>query len=554
MSDEEGQGNRVKTEDCEDKEILKRENIVLLILIICLQIAGTCFLCNHVHAGGDAIFTFTLANTPYEFNYIDNKLDKFPSENGWFSADILREQYMAMPYNRFNYSGVYWHQRLDNHPLLYYSLVHTFCSLFPDSYSIWYALIINVMALLLIDVILIRIGRLLFRERYAGAVLILTSMMMVVFYGMVSLARMYMLLALICLWFLYISLRIAKEMQVSMPEILLCVFLGSQTHYYFYVYAAVTGLIILMILLVKKRWKELLKILTAASMGEFLSLILFPWVVWHIVFNQMDKNESLYVWSQQQVRDYICFLNQTVFNGRGSIWICFTVMTALLAAFLARKGRVQWMPAEGKIAWLVIAPGTLIYSILIFTLNGAVDYYAMPVYLPVCILMTSVVITFIRIAGELFRGIKRRTDPLADKKSELLRGAMSILIMALLTNGVVKLNERFSYSCMDDRQYCRMHQVAEEYQGADCLYVASAEDNLLQGMWFEFGNYGKFKRLREVDYCRIVRNTKNGWNSILRGHDSEKPVVLYLPNTLELPGNARLIDETDDFLIAILNG
>lgn len=178
----------------------------------------------------------------------------------------------------------------------------------------------------------------------------------------------------------------------------------------------------------------------------------------------------------------------------------------------------------------------------------------MPVYLPVCILMTSVVITFIRIAGELFRGIKRRTDPLADKKLELLRGAMSILIMALLTNGVVKLNERFSYSCMDDRQYCRMHQVAEEYQGADCLYVASAEDNLLQGMWFEFGSYGKFKRLREVDYCRIVRNTKNGWNSILRGHDSEKPVILYLPNTLELPGNARPIEETDDFLIAILNG
>lgn len=538
----------------EEEEIPKRGNVVLLILVICLQMAGACFLCNHVHAGGDAIFTFTLANTPYEFNYIDNKLDKFPSENGWFSADILREQYMAMPYNRFNYSGVYWHQRLDNHPLLYYSLVHTLCSLFPNSYSIWYALIINVLALLMIDVILIRIGRLLFRERYAGAILILTSMMMVVFYGMVSLARMYMLLALICLWFLYISLRIVKEMQVSMPEIVLCVFLGSQTHYYFYVYTAVTGLIILMILLVKKRWKELLKILTAASMGEFLSLILFPWVVWHIVFNQMDKNESLYVWSQQQVRDYICFINQTVFNGRGSIWICFTVMTALLAAFSGRKGCVHQLAAGVKSAWLVIAPGTLIYSVLIYTLNGAVDYYAMPVYLPVCILMTSVVITFVRIAGELSLGIKRRTDPLADKKSELLRGAVSILLMALLTNGVVKLNDRFSYSCMDDRQYCRMHQVAEEYRGADCLYVASAEDNLLQNMWFEFGSYGKFKRLREVDYCRIVRNTKNGWNSILRGHDSEKPVVLYLPNTLELPDNARLIDETDDFLIAILNG
>lgn len=65
---------------------------------------------------------------------------------------------------------------------------------------------------------------------------------------------------------------------------------------------------------------------------------------------------------------------------------------------------------------------------------------------------------------------------------------------------------------------------------------------------------GGLKDFVKLDYCRIVRNTKNGWNSILRGHDSEKPVVLYLPNTLELPDNARLIEETDDFLIAILNG
>ena len=115
--------------------------------------------------------------------------------------------------------------------------------------------------------------------------------------------------------------------------------------------------------------------------------------------------------------------------------------------------------------------------------------------------------------------------------------------------------ERLSFLFLDERSALLQNASGcRRVSGADCLYVASAEDNLLQSMWFEFGSYGKFKRLREVDYCRIVRNTRNGWNSILRGHDSEKPVVLYLPNTLELPDNARLIDETDDFLIAILNG
>ena len=526
----------------------------LILVIICMQMLGAYFLCNHAHAGGDAVFTFTLANTPYEFNFIDNKLDKFPSENGWFSAGILREQYMAMPYNRFNYSGVYWHQRLDVHPLLYSSLVHTFCSLFPDTYSIWYALVINVVALFLIDIVLIRIGRLLFRERYAGAILILTTVMMVVFYGMVCLARMYMLLALLCLWFLYISLRIVHGKRISMMEILLCIFLGSQTHYYFYVYAAVTGLISLMILLVKKSWKDMLKILIAASMGEFLSLIFFPWVVWHIIFNQMDKNESLYIWSLQQVKDYICFINQTVFNGRGIFWLCFTVMTVFLAAYVKRKECAHQLLAGGKLTWMVIAPGTLIYSVLIYTLNGAVDYYAMPVYLPVCILMTSVVLTFVRLLGTFFFGKHGEKVSLKYRNAELIRGGVSVLLIVCLTNGAMKLTDCFSYSYMGNQQYHRIHHVAEEYKGADCLYVASSEDNLLQSLWFEFGNYGKFKRVREGDYCRIVNSAKNGLDSILSGHDFDKPVVLYLPNTLELPGNARLIDETDDFLIAILNG
>ena len=234
--------------------------IFFTVCIICLQMAGACYLANYTHAGGDPIFTFTLANSPYEFNYIDNKLDKFPSDNGWFSADILKEQYVVMQYDRFNYSGVYWHQRLDNHPLLYYSLVHTICSLFPENYSIWYALVINLVSLLLIDVLMIQIAHYLFQEYYAGIILILMETMMVTFYGMVHIARMYMLLALMCLWLLKICLRIAKENQFSMIEILLCIFLGSQTHYYFYVYAFLTGGTTLLILFYRKQWKKIMQI------------------------------------------------------------------------------------------------------------------------------------------------------------------------------------------------------------------------------------------------------------------------------------------------------
>lgn len=527
--------------------------IFFTVCIICLQMAGACYLANYTHAGGDPIFTFTLANSPYEFNYIDNKLDKFPSDNGWFSADILKEQYVVMQYDRFNYSGVYWHQRLDNHPLLYYSLVHTICSLFPENYSIWYALVINLVSLLLIDVLMIQIAHYLFQEYYAGIILILMETMMVTFYGMVHIARMYMLLALMCLWLLKICLRIAKENQFSMIEILLCIFLGSQTHYYFYVYAFLTGGTTLLILFYRKQWKKIMQIFLVASMGEFISLIIFPWVVWHIIFNQMGKNETLSLWSMSQFRDYFVFVNKTIFNGRGIFWLCFGVVTAWMVIDCKRRN-INRTVAGGKLTWLVIAPGTILYSLLIYTLNGAVSYYAMPVYLPASILMTSVLLTFVDNVRLLICYKIRRNPSKKRIDTMWIYPVVTVLLLFFLTDGLTCTGAYLSSISRNYENYRKLHAISENYAGADCLYVASTEDNLLQNLWFEFGNYSKFKRLRKNDYKTIMTNSgQDGWNSILIGKNSEKDVVIYLPKGMELPDGAKVLTEEGDFCVAVWN-
>lgn len=128
---------------------------LVLLLIVIAHLIFIIFLQLHTTIGGDGIFTYTLANNPYSFEYIDSTLSKLPQNNGWINASVLRESYIVQAYSRFNYSSVYFHQRIDNHPLLYYSLVHTVSSFFPGTYSPTYTMIVNFIFITLCDILII---------------------------------------------------------------------------------------------------------------------------------------------------------------------------------------------------------------------------------------------------------------------------------------------------------------------------------------------------------------------------------------------------------------
>lgn len=537
---------------------------ILLLIIILIQLMGAVYLCNNTRAGGDGIFTFTLANTPYEFNYLANKIERFPSSNGWMNAGILKEQYMAMPYDRFNYSSVYWHQRIDNHPLLYYSAVHTICSLFPETYSIWYALIINLIALLFVDYILIRVAKFVLPANSgAPVVIIVAATSIVAFYQLTALARMYMLLALMGVWFLWICLRLVYRSNVSLWEIYFCVLLGSQTHYYYYVFSALSGFITLLILCKDREWKRIWHILLTAGMAFCSSLIIFPWVVWHIVFNQMDKNETLRVWDLETLRGWLTFVNETVLNNHGIRWI---IIAAILVVLVMRNrkmmqdttgdsGSATSSVTAGTISisrgpvglhrfWILTGCSTLVFSMVIYTLNGPSDYYATPVYLPSAIMMTVFVMTA---WNQLTSGYDIKNRTIAE--SGICLSVMLLLLGGISSNVIHDITAHEEY-----QRYLAFHQVAVDYPGVDCLYVSNIDDNLLQSMWFEFGEYDEIRKLPIEEYNSIVEAAgASAMDTILSGRETQDMVVLYMPDSLELPEGTETIAELNGFRVAVLN-
>lgn len=498
--------------------------------------AGAVYFGMNSRAVGDGIFTFTLANTPYEFNYIDSKIDRFPNENGWMDAGILKEQYEVMPYDRFNYSSVYWHQRLDNHPLLYYSAIHTVCSLFPETYSVWYAYIINLIALLFIDFILVRIARFVFPEQFcAPVILLVAATSMSSFYQMVVLARMYMLLALMSVWFLWICLRLVYRQAVSLVEIFFCVLLGSQTHYYFYVFVALCGFITLLMLCKDRAWKQIRHILLTFGIAIFTSLILFPWVVWHIIFNQMDKNETLRLWDLETLVSWIKFVNSSVFNNRGIVWVILAVVLIVHAIRVRQSGVTMRL-------WILLGGSAVAYSMVIYTLNGASGYYATPVYMPMAIIMTAMVLQLWEIYGKNRIGSGNAMETIL------------CLVMILVFLGGISADLAFAgYVSGAHQEYLPFHQVALDHKGADCLYVAAEDNNLLDNLWFEFGEYDEFRKISIDEYETLHESDgESAVQTILQGRETQNPVVIYLPITAQLPEGIQAIATMGDFQVAVL--
>lgn len=189
--------------------ILNHKDKAVYLLCIMLQMVLYLFCARNIRITGDGIFTYTLSNNPYEHLFISSAIEHFPNTNGWMDADILREQYVTTENNRFNYGMTYYHQLSDVHPIFYYYLVHTVCSLFPEQFSGMFALSINIAFMMGIDILLWFIGKK-YIKGHSLVLLIYTTLTAWIF-SLVMYPRMYVMLSFFCLLYLYLHLQMVEK-------------------------------------------------------------------------------------------------------------------------------------------------------------------------------------------------------------------------------------------------------------------------------------------------------------------------------------------------------
>ncbi len=267
------------------KDFLKKKEYILFCLILLIQIGVMLYFGNQKKGYFvDELWSYGLANSYYHPHiYSDGAL------SNWVSGDYFSNYLEVLDDERFSYDSVIYNQINDYHPPLFYLVLHTICSFFPNSFSKWYAIIPNIFYFSVCMILLYKIGELLFDNSYQ-------ALMPVIAYGLcagsisnVIYIRMYVLLTVWVLFTFYIHSKWMKTEYVNLKGLIQLVvvsYLGFMSHYYFFLVAFLLSVFYILFLVIRKRIKEVIPYSIAMAGSLLLVLITFPMAFQKLFFDK----------------------------------------------------------------------------------------------------------------------------------------------------------------------------------------------------------------------------------------------------------------------------
>ncbi len=220
---------------------------LLLPILLCLCLATLSFLRK---TGWDVeeVWSYTIANssdTAAFFPHTPKDRIDFEMRNctfdqyfyNWHDGSFYQDAITVQPDETFSYGNVLRNAAADEHPPLYFFLLHTVCSCFPDSFSGWYAFSLNLVFYAASLFLLYRIARALLLPHDLAVLGMLCWGLSQAGIDTVVHLRLYMLLTCLTLLVTCLHLRLFQRFRwQALPLLFLAELAGLLTHHYFLIY------------------------------------------------------------------------------------------------------------------------------------------------------------------------------------------------------------------------------------------------------------------------------------------------------------------------------
>lgn len=121
--------------------------IILLTIILCLTYVH--FGSTNIGYDGDEVFSYLSSNAEQGYKKLAALKD-----HTWYPSSYFRNALSVPSSCQFHYEIPIRNQATDVHPPIYYMLLHTICSFFPESFSMWYGISLNILLTLLSLIVL----------------------------------------------------------------------------------------------------------------------------------------------------------------------------------------------------------------------------------------------------------------------------------------------------------------------------------------------------------------------------------------------------------------
>ena len=307
----------------------------------------------------DELLTYNLANSSKELG-VDAE---------WNTPGDFNE-YLAAGAHRFDYINVYDNQIIDaSHPPLYYAVVHTVCSFFPDTFSRWLAFGINVAMMAGALVLLYRVGRRVSGSNFYALIGVAGYAFSIACITTTIYLRMYASLTFWVPAFLAVTLRIYdRGRAVRLTDFLLMlvtVALGILTQYYFILCAGLIGLVFLVLSVREHHVKSLLFYILTAVVGAGIALAVYPYIITNVLGGnrgfgslKLDIDTiTIVTYLGYKLLCYAEILAKDMFLG--NVWVLAGCAVCLLLAYiLPRVIKKKKLPRK---AWFIIVPAVVYF-------------------------------------------------------------------------------------------------------------------------------------------------------------------------------------------------
>ncbi len=448
----------------------------------------------------DEIYSYGLANgvndgidmeITYNFKYE-------PGESVYY--DYMRVQ----DGERFAWRNVWKNQKNDVHPPLYYFVLHTICSLFPNTFSRWYAGGINIVCALFVLFLLRKLISLLTDEGYIRELLSFTFIMLTGVLHQAANFRMYLMGMLFVTLFTFLFVRqVGKKQQHSFyMAVFITAVCGALTHYYVTLYIVFASIVYGICLLSEKRLRETLLYTLTMAGAAAVSLLIFPPMIEHMFFGyrgaeavaNLAKNSSY----AENLKGFFEFLDQQMFGKILGILLAVLLVLALLR-FAGRFFQVSSLMGQEKLVFgfrkydrirycIVLLPCFFYYIVVSKITFAVADRYISPIYAVLFAGLLCMVYRLLRYA---------------------LQGKSFLMMTAFVTAALILGSHQafaWEYLFLESRQTL---VPVEEHSKYDCVCVFDEDETYL--LYPEYAEFSLYKSVTFVTTADLKENGIQRW-------------------------------------------
>lgn len=313
----------------------------------------------------------------------------------WISAEEFLEYITVDERDDFQYLSVYFNVKDDNHPPVFFMLLHTMSSLFKGTVCPLLGCFINLAAVAGILILLMGLGRRLMGPKYGRILGILAALLYGLSAGAMAttlLIRMYAMVAFFCVAFFSIHVKKWQEEGFAQKNklLILVTILGFLTQYFFLFYCLILAAVTGALLAALGRYKELLRYVRSMVTAAVIGVALFPFSV-SDVFSSGRGVEALENLSEGfSGYGTRLFAFWEILEGRtfGVLLLPLVIAAILLflCAILRRKPLQE--PKQKGLWWMLCIPVCGYFLLAARMSPYLVDRYMMPIF-PFVILLVS---------------------------------------------------------------------------------------------------------------------------------------------------------------------